>query len=210
MFLKRDEIVGNSPAIRYCLDLVARAAMNDFSVLVTGETGTGKELFARAIHQNSPRSDGNFVVVDCAALPETLAEGILFGHRKGAFTGALREQGGLIKQADGGTLFLDEVGELSPRIQNSFLRVLQEYRFRPLGGGGEISSNFRIISATNRDPEHMVKEGLFRQDLLFRLQSFVIRLPPLRDRREDIVDLVMSRTAKTGRCGATEIKGFSP
>ena len=202
--MKRDGIVGNSPAMEYCLQLVARAARGDFSVLVNGETGTGKELIARAIHQNSLRADKNFVVVDCAVLPETLVEGILFGHKKGAFTGALRERDGLIKQADGGTLFLDEVGELSPRNQKSFLRVLQEYRFRPLGGSREISSDLRIIAATNRDLEHLVKKGLFR------LQSFLISLPPLRERREDIGDLVMSHTVKFRRCGAIEIKGFSP
>ncbi len=156
--LRRNEIIGSSPRIIHCLDLVARAAASDFSVLVAGETGTGKELFARAIHNNSRRAHKNFVVVDCAALPETLVEGILFGHKKGAFTGALREQTGLIKQADGGTLFLDEVGEISPRIQRSFLRVLQEHRFRPLGDSREINSDFRVISATNRNLDHMVKK----------------------------------------------------
>ncbi len=133
--LKREGIIGNSPTIKACLDLVAQAAGSESNVLISGETGTGKELFARAIHDNSPRAGGIFVTVDCAAIPDTLVESTLLGHVKGAFTGADRTQEGLIKQADGGTLFLDEVGELPLPLQKAFLRVLQERRFRPLGGG---------------------------------------------------------------------------
>jgi len=135
--LKREGIIGNSPKMKACFDLMAQAAVSDANVLIVGETGTGKELFAQAIHDNSPRADKGFVVVDCAALPETLVESVLFGHKKGAFTGADMTQEGLIDQADGGTLFLDEVGELPLAIQRAFLRVLQERRFRPVGGKRE-------------------------------------------------------------------------
>ena len=189
--LNADDVVGRSPAMRKCLDLVARAAESNFSVLITGETGTGKELFARTIHRNSQRNSAEFVVVDCAALPEHLMESILFGHKKGAFTGAVQENNGLIKQADGGTLFLDEVGELNLSAQRVFLRVLQERRFRPVGSRVEISSDFRLIAATNRDLSRMVEEGRFRQDLYYRLKAISLTLPPLRQRPEDIKALTM-------------------
>ena len=184
--LHRPNIIGNSPALNACLDLVAQSAGSDAHVFISGETGTGKELFARAVHENSARRNENFVVVDCTALPETLVESLLFGHEKGAFTGAERSREGLVKQAHQGTLFLDEVGELPMSLQKSFLRVLQEHRFRPLGATRETESDFRLIAATNRDLDAMAEEGLFRSDLLFRLRSFVIELPPLRKRKEDI------------------------
>ncbi len=187
--LKREEIVGNSIAIKDCLAAVAKAANSNANVLITGETGTGKELFARAIHNNSDRRDKNFIVIDCAALPETLAESALFGHEKGAFTGADRTARGLISLADGGTLFLDEVGEMNLNLQKVFLRVLQEHKFRPVGSKNEISSDFRLIAATNRNPAAMVKEILFREDLLYRLNAIPIKLPPLRERIEDIEEL---------------------
>lgn len=161
------------------------------SVFITGETGTGKELFASAIHENSKRSANNFIVVDCGALPETLAEGLLFGHEKGAFTGADRKHTGLLEQARGGTLFLDEIGDLPLNIQKTFLRALQEKRVRPLGAGKEVSIDFRLVAATNRDLETMVRKSLFREDLLFRIRAFEIRLPPLRDRREDIQEITI-------------------
>jgi len=208
--LRREGIVGNSPALRNCLDLLARAAGSEVNVLITGETGTGKELFAVAIHRNSPRADKNFIVVDCTSIPENLVESILFGYEKGAFTGADRPHEGLIKQADGGTLFLDEVGELPLSIQKSFLRVLQEHRFRPLRGKREEESDFRLVVATNRNLAKMVEEGTFRQDLLYRLQSFVIELPPLRERRDDIQELAIFYLAKLSRQYGTGIKGFSP
>lgn len=208
--LNREGIVGNSPQMRACIDLVAQAANSDANVLIIGETGTGKELFAWAIHNNSPRADGNFVVVDCAALPETLVESVLFGHERGAFTGADRAQDGLIKQADGGTLFLDEVGELPLSIQSAFLRVLQERRFRPIGGRQEIASDFRLVAATNRDLDKMVQDGQFRKELLFRLRSFTIELPPLREHPEDIKELALYYTAKICERYGTETKGFSP
>jgi len=189
--LNTDGVVGHGPAMRKCLDIVAMAADSSFSVLITGETGTGKELFARTIHLNSQRKDAEFVVVDCAALPEHLMESILFGHKKGAFTGAVQDSSGLVKQADGGTLFLDEVGELNLNAQKVFLRVLQERKFRPVGGRTELSSNFRLIAATNRDLPKMVEEGRFRQDLYYRLKAISLSLPPLRDRREDIKALTI-------------------
>jgi two-component system, NtrC family, response regulator len=187
--LKRENIVGNSPKLNACLDLVASAAGSEASVLILGETGSGKELFARALHQNSKRADQPFVVADCASLPENLVESLLFGHEKGAFTGAERARDGLFSEANGGTLFLDEVGELPLATQKAFLRVLQEHRFRPVGSNREIESDFRLVAATNRNLEQMVQSGQFRSDLLFRISSFVIELPPLRERKEDIKEL---------------------
>jgi two-component system, NtrC family, response regulator len=187
--LQREGIIGSSGRISDCLDLVAQAAGTDANVLITGETGTGKELFAWAIHKNSRRADKNFVVVDCAALPETLVESILFGHEKGAYTGADRAREGLVTQADGGTLFLDEVAELPATIQGSFLRVLQERRFRPIGRKQEVESNFRLIAASNRDLEDLVRHRQFREDLLFRLRSFILDIPSLREHRDDIKEL---------------------
>jgi len=187
--LKRESIIGNSPQLNASLDLVARAAGSEASVLILGETGCGKELFARALHQNSKRADRQFVVADCASLPETLVESLLFGHEKGAFTGAERAQEGLFSEANGGTLFLDEVGELPLATQKAFLRVLQERRFRPVGGHREVESDFRLVAATNRNLQQLVQEGRFRSDLLFRLSSFLIELPPLRERKEDIKEL---------------------
>jgi two-component system NtrC family response regulator len=183
-------IIGSSSAIKNCINLVAGIAQSDASVLITGETGTGKELFTSAIHNISPRSRKNLTIVDCAALPSTLVESILFGHAKGSFTGADRTQKGLIKQADGGTLFLDEIGEMPLEIQKKFLRVLQEREYLPVGSSVTESSDFRLIAATNRDLEAMVAEGTFREDLLFRLKTFQLELPPLRTRRTDISELV--------------------
>jgi two-component system NtrC family response regulator len=208
--IKREGIVGNSPQMRDCLDLVAQAAKGDANVLITGETGTGKELFALAIHNNSRRANSSFVVVDCAALPKNLVESVLFGHEKGAFTSADRAQEGLIRQADGGTLFLDEVGELSPSVQKSFLRVLQERRFRPIGGKEEIKSDFRLIAASNRDLDELVRRQQFREDLLFRLRTFAIELPPLRERLEDIKELVRHYIAQLAEEHGQQAKDLSP
>ncbi len=189
--LNTEGVIGNSPAMRKCFDMVAKAAESSFSVLINGETGTGKELFARTIHSNSPRQNNPFVVVDCAALPEHLMESILFGHKKGSFTSAIHDRSGLVKQADGGTLFLDEIGELNPNAQKIFLRVLQERNFRPVGARKEISSDFRLIAATNRDLSKMVEQGRFREDLYYRLKSISLNLPPLRQRVDDIKALTV-------------------
>ena len=210
VLLDRHGIIGSGSEINSALQRLAQAAETAANVLVIGETGTGKELFARAIHKNSARANRRFVVVDCAALPESLIESILFGHRKGAFTGAEKTRQGLIQQADGGTLFLDEVGELPPAVQKTFLRVLQERQFLPVGAKKEIRVDFRLISATNRNLDKMTESNQFRQDLLFRLRSFSIDLPPLRARKGDIRELVMHYTHKLCDLYGTEIKGFAP
>jgi two-component system NtrC family response regulator len=208
--LKREGIVGESAQISSSMDIVAQAATSDANVLIMGETGTGKELFAWAVHQNSPRANNNFVVVDCAALPDTLVESVLFGHQKGAFTGADRAQEGLVRQADKGTLFLDEVGELPLAVQKSFLRVLQERKFRPVGGKQEVRSDFRLVAATNRDLDKLVKEGKFREDLLHRLRTLVIHLPPLREIPEDLEELIAYYIRRLCKKYKTDIKGISP
>jgi two-component system NtrC family response regulator len=208
--LKREGIIGSSQEMRTCLDQVAQAASSNASVLIYGETGTGKELLAWAVHNNSSRAENNFVVVDCAALTDTLVESMLFGYEKGAFTGADKSRNGLISQADGGTLFLDEVGELPLSTQKAFLRVLQEKSFRPLGSKQVTKSDFRLISATNRNLDQMAKDGLFRNDLLFRLRSFVIEIAPLRNRREDVHDLARYYLATLCERYKKEAKGLSP
>ncbi|MGO9137830.1 MAG: sigma-54-dependent transcriptional regulator [Syntrophales bacterium] len=210
LVMKREGIIGSSAAMETCMELVARAAASDASVLITGETGTGKELFAQAIHNNSQRAGMAFITVDCTSLPPTIIESILFGHEKGAFTGADRSREGLIKQADGGSLFLDEVGDLPLSAQKAFLRVLQEHRLRPLGAKREVKSEFRVIAATNRDLNKMIQEGKFREDLLFRLRALIIDLPPLRERSEDIKELIFYYVNKICMRHGTEMKGFSP
>ena len=208
--LKLNGVIGKSQTMKVCLDLLAQAAHSEVNVLLTGETGTGKEVFARAIHENSGRADENFVVVDCTALPATLVESVLFGHEKGSFTGADRTQTGLVKQADGGTLFLDEIGELPLTMQKAFLRVLQEHRFRPVGAKRESESNFRLIAATNRDLDKMVQDGTFRSDLLFRVRTLTIELPPLSARKNDIKELAMHHMARVCERYQIGTKGFSP
>jgi len=208
--LKMDAIIGSSPRMKDAYHLLAEATSTDVNVLITGETGTGKELFAKAIHDNSHRAGESFVVVDCAALQGTLIESILFGHEKGAFTGAVQSREGLIKQADAGTLFLDEIAELPLSLQKVFLRVLQERRFRPLGGHKEEESNFRLIAATNRDLEGMVRSGQFREDLLYRLRAHTISLPPLREYREDIVPIAIYHAEKICKRSGLDTKTFSP
>jgi two-component system NtrC family response regulator len=208
--LKRNGIIGDSAKIVSCLEIVAQAAESDANVLITGETGTGKELFAKVVHANSRRAKKSFVVVDCTALPETLVESVLFGHARGAFTGAETTELGLVKQADGGTLFLDEIGELPLLVQKKFLRVVQEHRFRPVGGQREIASDFRLISATNRDLEDMVEEGRFREDLLFRLRTIVIDSPPLREITGDIPKLTAFYIKDLCERFGIVVKGASP
>lgn len=192
-------IYGSSPQMQAQFDMIYRSRAADVSVLIQGETGTGKELFAKAIHRMSSRKDGPLVTVDCASLPEHLVESLLFGYSQGAFTGAARSRVGLIKQADGGTLFLDEVGELPLSLQKKFLRVLQERRYRPVGGGQEETSNFRLIAATNRDLQEMTQQGMFRDDLLYRIRTLKIVLPPLRDRGGDIIEI--AERLLEARCG---------
>ena len=186
---EKEGIIGKSSQMRECLALLSKTLNSDANVLLTGETGTGKELFARAIHNNSSRAKNNFIVVDCASLPPNLVESILFGHEKGSYTSADKAQQGLVIQAHRGTLFLDEVGELPLSIQQKFLRILQEGRFRPVGKPTEIESDFRIISATNQNLDNLAEIKRFRKDLLFRLKSITIHLPALRDRPEDILEL---------------------
>ncbi len=208
--IRRDGIIGSGKALAQAFDQLAQSAASDAGVLITGETGTGKELFAHAVHRNSPRAEKNFVVLDCAALPDTLVESVLFGHLKGAFTGADAPRDGLVKQADGGTLFLDEVGEMPLGVQKAFLRVLETHRFRPIGGKEEIHSNFRIVSSTNRDLNEMVRQGRFRKDLLFRLRSFHLALPPLRKRQEDIRELAVYHVNRLCALYNEPAKSFSP
>jgi two-component system, NtrC family, response regulator len=208
--LKMDSIIGKSSRMKACHDLVFEASSCDANVLITGETGTGKELFAKAIHENSRRAGRSFVIVDCAALTQSLTESMLFGYEKGAFTGADSRREGLINQADGGTLFLDEIGELPVPIQKSFLRVLQERRFRPLGGAKEIESDFRLVAATNRNLEQLVAAGQFRKDLLFRIRSITLEVMPLREHLDDLVEIAMYHMARTCKRSHVEPKKLSP
>jgi transcriptional regulator with GAF, ATPase, and Fis domain len=185
-----DEIVGTSAALKSVLSLVSKVAPTDTSVLVTGETGTGKELIARAIHRRSLRASHTFVSVNCAAIPRDLITSELFGHEKGSFTGALQRRLGRFELAEGGTIFLDEVGELPPETQIVLLRVLQEHEFERVGGTRSIQTNVRVVAATNRNLHAAIHAGTFRSDLYYRLNVFPIEMPPLRERREDIPALI--------------------
>jgi len=179
-------IIGKDPKMQTIYRLIEEIAPTDATVLIQGESGTGKELVARAVHDNSARKDGPFVVINCSAYPDTLLESELFGHEKGAFTGAIRQKAGRFEQADGGTVFLDEVGEIAPQAQIKLLRVLQTQRFERLGGERTLSVNVRVIAATNRDLLSEVQMGRFREDLFYRLNVIPLNLPPLRDRRNDV------------------------
>ncbi len=183
------EIIGHSPAIEKIFKLLEKVIPTDVRILIEGESGTGKELIARAIHYNGPRKNKRFVAVDCGALPENLLESELFGHVKGAFTGATESKKGLFLEADGGTLFLDEINNTSPALQIKLLRAIQENEIRPVGGSKTINVNVRLICATNQDLTESVKEGTFRQELLFRLKVVSLKLPALRERKEDILIL---------------------
>ena len=194
--LRHPDIIGKSPALAEALEALREAAASNVNVLITGETGTGKELFASALHANSLRASGPFVTVDCTTLPETLVEAHLFGHARGAFTGADRAREGLLAAADHGTLFLDEVGELPLPVQGAFLRALELRRFRPVGEVREVESDFRLVAATNRDLDDMVGMDLYRSDLRFRLRGMTIHVPPLRRRAEDIPLLAEHFTAR--------------
>src|SRR5262245_4262812 len=179
-------MVGESAAMAAVLKFVAKVAATDSTILITGESGTGKELVARAIHQNSPRAAHPFVAINCAALAETLLESELFGHERGAFTGAVVQKKGRLEVAEGGTVFLDEVGELAPHLQAKLLRVLQEHAFERVGGTRPIKVDARVITATNRDLKEMTRSGGFREDLFYRINVVSVHMPPLRERREDI------------------------
>jgi DNA-binding NtrC family response regulator len=182
-------IIGHSPAIRAVLDALFLAAPTDATILIEGETGTGKELVAKSVHRLSRRSRGPFVAVNCAALPESLAESELFGHVKGAFTGADKDRGGRFQQAQGGTLFLDEIGEMPLAMQAKLLRAIQEREVQPLGGGRAVKIDARVVAATNRSLEQLAATGAFRADLYYRLNVVPLQIPPLRQRPEDVAAL---------------------
>lgn len=203
-------IVGRSVAMRRTLELVDRISSARTSVLITGESGTGKERIARRIHDLSDRREQPFLVVNCGALPENLMESELFGHEKGAFTGAVEKTLGVFREADGGTLFLDEVGELPTSLQVKLLRVLQEKRVRPVGAAKEVPTDVRLLAATNRDIEEEVKLGTFRQDLYYRINVIRVELPALRERRDDISPLVDTFLARFSAEMGKELRGLTP
>ncbi len=204
-----EEIVGSSPALRAVLTRVTRVGPTDSTVLITGETGTGKELIARAVHKRSQRSSRAFISVNCAAIPRDLIGSELFGHEKGAFTGAMQRRLGRFELAEGGTIFLDEIGELPAETQIALLRVLQEREFERIGGAGTIQTNVRVIAATNRDLEAAIAAGIFRSDLYYRLNVFPIAVPPLRERREDIPMLVEYFIDRFARKAGKNIRGVN-
>ena len=191
------EFIGSSAPIQRILDMIPRVASTPSTVLITGESGTGKELLARAIHAASANADGPFLSVNCGALPEGLLESELFGHVRGAFTGAVRDHAGLFIDAEGGSLLLDEVGELTPPMQAKLLRVLQEHRVRPVGGTREVEFDVRVLAATNRDLQTDVEEGLFREDLFYRLNVLHLHLPPLNQRSDDLPELARHFVRRT-------------
>ncbi len=203
-----DDIVSRSEAMSRILKILPQIAESDSSVLIEGETGTGKELIARAIHNLSPRKNRPFVAVNCGALPDTLLESELFGYKAGAFTGALKNRQGHFASAEGGTILLDEIGDASPAFQVKLLRVLHEHEFQPLGAEKKIKTDVRIIAATNKDLFTMIKRGEFRQDLFYRINVIQIRLPPLRERMEDIPVLVDRFISKLNRVRKKSIKGI--
>ncbi|HAG95008.1 MAG: sigma-54-dependent Fis family transcriptional regulator [Pseudomonadales bacterium] len=196
-------------AMNHVCEIIQHVAPFNVNVLLTGESGTGKELCARALHYNSLRQDGPFVAENCGALPDELLESELFGHKRGAFTGAVDDRVGLFERADGGTIFLDEIGEVSPAFQVKLLRVLQEGEIRPLGTNTRRKIDVRVVAATNRDLEKDVKEGRFRQDLYYRLATFVVQLPPLRDRAMDIEALAYAILEESSRQLGKQVKGFT-
>ena len=205
-----EEIVGTSPPLRTVLSQVSKVAPTDSTVLITGETGTGKELIARAIHKRSLRAARAFVAVNCAAIPSSLLASELFGHEKGAFTGALQRRQGRFELADGGTIFLDEVGELPAETQIMLLRVLQEREFERVGGRGPVRVNVRVIAATNRDLDAAVADGSFRADLFYRLNVFPVDVPALRDRRSDVPLLVEYFTHRSAQRLGKRIRRLTP
>jgi two-component system, NtrC family, response regulator HydG len=206
----RQNIIGKSPAMIKLLETVAQVAASEATVLINGESGTGKELIAGAIHFNSPRKDGPFVKINCAAITETLLESELFGHEKGAFTGADKRKDGRFVQAHKGSLFLDEVSEMTLAMQVKLLRVLQEREITRVGGDGAVKVDVRVIGATNRNLTNRIKEGLFREDLYYRLNVISLDIPPLRKRRDDIVLLAQHFLQDFSARNRKQIKGFTP
>jgi len=204
-----NNIIGNSREMQAVFDLISQVSKVDTTVLIRGESGTGKELVANAIHYHSHRSNGPFIKVNCSALPETVIESELFGHEKGAFTGATTQRKGRFELASGGTIFLDEIGDLSAVTQIRLLRVLQEKSFERVGGSQTIHANVRIIAATNRDLEHLIETGKFREDLYYRLNVFPIHLPPLRKRKTDILLLADHFVEKYNRLHHKTIRRIS-
>jgi two-component system nitrogen regulation response regulator GlnG len=207
---RADAIVGRCAAMQEVYKAVGRVAAQDVTVLITGETGTGKELVARALYQHSRRAAGPFLALNCAAIPEQLLESELFGHEKGAFTGADRRRIGKFEQCSGGTLFLDEVADMAASTQAKLLRLLQEQRFERLGGNETIQTDVRVLAATNRDPGAEVAAGRFRRDLFYRLSVFTIHLPPLRERGDDLTLLVQHYLRRYGRELGKEVKAVAP
>ena len=205
-----ENIIGKSRPMKELVDMMSMVAPSEATVLITGESGTGKELIAKSIHHNSPRKDQSLVVVNCAALTETLLESELFGHEKGAFTGADKRREGRFKQADKGTVFLDEIGETSAPMQAKLLRVIQEREIQRVGGDETLSVDVRILAATNRNLEAEVKEGKFREDLYYRLNVVTLRIPPLRERQDDTPLLAHHFLEKYAKKNNKQVKGFSP
>jgi Nif-specific regulatory protein len=203
------DMVGNSPRMRQVFDFISKAAPSNSTVLVRGESGTGKELVARALHRHSARAAKPFVAINCAALTESLLESELFGHEKGAFTGAVVQKKGKLEEATGGSVFLDEVGELAPAMQAKLLRVLQEREFERVGGLRTIKADVRLIAATNRDLEEAIQNGTFRRDLYYRLNVVSVVLPPLRERREDITPLANYLVCKHARNAVRQVLGIA-
>jgi two-component system response regulator PilR (NtrC family) len=204
------ELLGHSEAMRRIFDMVQRFANTRTTVLITGESGTGKERIARAIHEASDRREKPFLVVNCGAIPETLIEAELFGHEKGAFTGAVASRLGIFREADGGTVLLDEIGELAPPLQVKLLRVLQERKVRGVGASGEMAIDVRVLGATNRNVEEDVRAGRFRQDLYYRLNVIRVEVPPLRQRREDIRPLADHFLARCAAEQGKDLRALSP
>jgi DNA-binding NtrC family response regulator len=205
-----ENIIGTSAALRGVLDMVGKVADTDSTVLVTGESGTGKELIAKAIHFNSRRADQPLVTVNCGAIPEELLESELFGHEKGAFTGALRDREGRFEAADGGTIFLDEIGDMSPNLQVKLLRVIQDRSFERVGSSRTRRVDARVIAATNQNLEKAIREGRFREDLYFRLNVIPIEVPPLRERREDIPQLAQHFLDVLNQERQTKVDSIAP
>jgi two-component system nitrogen regulation response regulator GlnG len=205
-----DRIVGHSPVMQEMCKAIGRVAPQDVNVLILGENGTGKELVARALYQHSRRAATSFLVINCAAIPETLLESELFGHEQGAFTGATRRHVGKFEQAGNGTLFLDEIGDMPPGVQAKMLRVLQDQRFQRVGGTETLQTHVRVLAATNQDLPRLVEEGRFRKDLFYRLNAVTIQVPPLRARREDVSELAHYFLFRLNRELGMDLRGFDP